>query len=435
LANATLERAGAPWLRNPRAGAARPPARAEARAPRLLFWMLMGFIVLEYLRPPVLPQLKLQMLVILAIPVLWIASPVRPWTRVLTLQTAFLLWCVKSLPLAFNYYNVYMISRLMYGNVAIGIALTWVGSHLRDLRRLIWIWLAVMCYQAFWALTHNGRGTGGFFGDENDLALACATALAFALAGLERMPGRVRWLLAGAVVLLLAGIVASFSRGGFVGLVAMVGYLIVASRHRVRSLALIGAGALLFLAFAPSTYLDELRTIQQTDDGTAKGRKFLWKAAYNMWLDHPVLGVGAANSAFYIGRYQPHNFEGSEYNERDWSGMALHSSWFTLLAEHGIVGVVLFTLMVLGQFQTIRRLRRDVRARSDVPVALAREVECLSVGLNGAVAGFVGCGTFLSVLYYPYIWYFTVLAAALDIAVRRELAALSPPSQPERAAA
>jgi hypothetical protein len=44
--------------------------------------------------------------------------------------------------------------------------------------------------------------------------------------------------------------------------------------------------------------------------------------------------------------------------------------------------------------------------------------------VNGAIAGFIGSATFLSVLYYPYVWYFTALSAALDLAVRRELAQL-----------
>jgi O-antigen ligase len=342
----------------------------------------------------------------------------------LTLHTLFLLWCVKGMPFAFNYFNVYVATRIMYGNVAIALALTWVGANLRDLRRVVWIWLAVMTYQGVWALTHGGRGTGGFLGDENDLALACGTALPVALSGFGRLQGTRRWVLGGAALILLAAIVASASRGGFIGLVMTVLYLILASRYKLRSFALIAAGAVIFFAVAPKSYLDELRTIQDTDEGTAKGRKFLWTAAYNMFLDHPVMGVGAANSTFHIGHYQPTNFEGREYNERDWSGMALHSAWFTLLSEHGVGGILLFAAMLWLQFRVIRRLRRDLRARGNLPDGFVREVECLAVGLNGAVVAFVGCGIFLSVLYYPYFWYFTALAAALDIATRRELAAL-----------
>jgi O-antigen ligase len=427
VAQATVERPSATWARGARPGSLEgPPERAE-HAPRLVLWVLITFIVLEYIRPPVLSNLKIQMLSILALPVLWLLSPSRPWHRILTYQALFLAWCIKSIPIASNWYSAYSMSRQMYGTLAVTIALVWVGSNLRDLRRLIWLWLGAMTYQAIWALTHGGRGTGGMLGDENDLALACCTALPFALAGAERLRGRTRIVLAGLAGLMIAAIVASFSRGGFVGLVLSVGYLIFSSRQRARALAVVAAGGMLLLALAPQEYIDELYSIQQTDEGTAKGRKFLWTAAWRMYLDHPVFGVGAANSKYLIGRYQPSNFEGREYVERDWSGLALHSAWFTLLSEQGTGGTLIFGGMLLAHFSIVRRLRREVRARSDVPDELARQVEWLGVALNSAMVAYMGCGTFLSVLYYPFVWYFTAFAAAFDLAVRRELARLGAP--------
>ncbi len=408
----------------PRLAAAGP----ASHAPRYVFWMLAAFMILEYARPPGIVQFKLQMIVVVLVPVLWMLSRERLWSPILTLQVWFLAWCVKGLPIASNWFAVYVTTRVMYGNVAIALALTWVGSNLRDLRRILWLWLALMSYQAVYALTHAGRGTGGFLGDENDLALACGTALPFALAGFERLRGTVRWLLAGVVALTLLGIVVSFSRGGFVGLVLCLGYLFLSSRQKVRSLLAIAAGCLIVYASASQEYIDEMKTIQNTDEGTAKGRKFLWTAAYNMWLDNIFLGVGASNSGYQIGRYQPTNFEGREYNERDWSGLALHSAWFTLLSEHGVGGVLIYVGMLGTQFVTIRRLRRDVRSRSDVPDDLRRQVESFGIGVNAAVIGFMGSATFLSVLYYPYVWYFTAFAAALDLSVRRELAQLDRPA-------
>jgi O-antigen ligase len=432
-----IQRPAAVWPRGQRPGLAqKASAVAQQHAPRLAFWLLVVFLVLEYARPPVVVKLKIQMLLIVLLPLMWLFSRERPWTPILTLQGLFVLCCAKSLPIARNWFALYFTTRVMYGNFAISLAITWVASHLRDFRRLLWVWLALMSYQAVFALSHGGKGSGGFLGDENDLALACGTALPFALAGLERLRGTTRWLLGGVAVLLLLAIVASFSRGGFVGLVLMVGYLWLTSRYKLRSLAVILAGALLLYATASQEYIDEMSTIRNTEQGTAQSRKFLWTAAYNMWRDHPLLGVGASNSTFWIGRYQPTDWEGRDFNERDWSGTALHSAWLMLLAEHGVVGVVLFLLLLSRQVLLIRRLRKDVRARSDVPDELARQVECFSVGVNGAIAGFIGSATFLSVLYYPYVWYFTALSAALDLAVRRELAQLdrAAPKSPAAAA-
>jgi O-antigen ligase len=435
MADAALPRTNPAWAAGERTRPQTAAVATASDAPRVAFWLLAVFMVLEYLRPPVIVQFKLQMAIVLLLPVMWLTARQRTWTSIMTCQVLFFAWCVKSLPLAGNWFNVYFTSRVMFGNIAIALAFTWVGSNLKNLRHLLWIWLALMSYQAVWALGHGGKGTGGFLGDENDLALACGTALPFALAGFERMRGITRWLLGVVTVLTLMGIVASFSRGGFVGLLLTLGYLFVSSKQKLRSLAAVVVGLVFVFAFAGQEYIDEMKTIQQTDEGTAKGRKFLWASAFNMYLDHPVLGVGASNSSFLIGRYQPTDFEGREYNERDWSGMALHSAWFQLLSEHGTVGVILYVYMLWLQFIMILRLRRDVRRRSDVPDDLRRQVESFGIGVNGAVASFIGSATFLSVLYYPYVWYFTAFAAALDLAVRRELAKLDRAAPPPPSAA
>lgn len=413
------------------AAALRPTAGA---APRYAFWMLVVFLVLEYVRPPVVVQFKLQMLITLLIPVLFLSARVRPWSRVLTLQVSLLAWCAKSIPIAYNWFAVYFTARTLYGNVAIAIALTWVCSYLPDLRKILWLYVAIMVYQALWALAHGGTGTGGFLHDENDLALACATAFPLAFFGLEQLAGRARWASGAAMVLLLAGIVASISRGGFVGLVCCGLYCWFASSRKLLFVALVLGAVVLVPVFAPSNYVEEIRSISQTNEGTAKGRRFLWTAAVNMWKANPVLGVGGGNAIYLVGRYQPTDFEEREYVERDWSGTTIHSFYFQLLPEQGAVGMALVFAMIGSQFACTARLIRDVRRRRGVPARLRRDAVLYAHGINGALIAFLTAGAFLSVAYYPYIWYFTALAAALDIGVRRDLGAASqaPPRAGDR---
>jgi putative inorganic carbon (HCO3(-)) transporter len=140
-----------------------------------------------------------------------------------------------------------------------------------------------------------------------------------------------------------------------------------------------------------------------------------------MWQANPILGVGGGNATYHIGRYQPTDFEEREYNERDWSGMAMHSFYFQLLPEHGVVGVALVAFLIWSHFRINRRLIRDVGRSRSVPPELRRDTLLYARALNGMLIAFLAAGTFLSVAYYPYLWYFTALAAALDLAVRREL--------------
>jgi O-antigen ligase len=197
------------------------------------------------------------------------------------------------------------------------------------------------------------------------------------------------------------------------------------SRRKLRTVVLVALAALTVPILAPSNYLDELRSISETDSGTARGRRFLWTSAFNMWRDNPILGVGARNSTFLLGRYQPNNpdrFSEREYNERDWSGSAIHSFYFELLADQGTVGMAMVGFLVWQLFSLNRRTIRAAGRSSRAPPGVRRDGNLYAHALNGAMIALLTAGAFLSVGYYPYLFFFTALAAALNVAVRAELA-------------
>jgi O-antigen ligase len=219
----------------------------------------------------------------------------------------------------------------------------------------------------------------------------------------------------------------SFSRGGFVALAASGLYCLFVSRHKLRNLAVIFAAVLAFLSFAPQKYLDELKTITDTQQGTANSRRFLWETAFNMWKDSPILGVGGGNFNYLAGEYQPTDFEGRRFNERNWSGTTVHSLYFQLLSEQGAVGITLFLYVAALHFRCNRRLRREVRKASNVPPDLLRDAELYAGALSGGMLAYLVAGIFLSVASYPYLYYFSAFAVGLDLAIRSELATSSAP--------
>jgi O-antigen ligase len=387
-------------------------AAQERRIPRGIFWIVVAFMILEYVRPPLLPKLKLQMVIIVLIPLIWLQQRGKPWSRILTAHALFLAWCAKAIPISSNWYAAYFVTRMMWGNIAIALALTWLGTSFRYFRRIIWIWVGIMAYEAIFALAHGGKGTGGFLGDENDLALGCVTALPLAFFGFDGLKGWRRWLLLAVVILLVAAVVATFSRGGFLALTVVLIFCVLASQHRFRNLTMLVALATIAFFTVPPSFLTEIRSITdyQTGRGTGAGRLFMWSAAFNMWKANPVLGVGGGNTAFLLGRYQPRDWEGAEYNEMDWSGFAVHSLYFQLLPEQGIPGVCMFIGLLVLHFRSASRLRL-VTERA--PPAVRQEILIYRAGLNGGLLGYLAAGVFVSVLYYPYLWYFTALMGAL----------------------
>jgi putative inorganic carbon (HCO3(-)) transporter len=407
-------------------------ATADPGAGRSLFAirMLIFFLVLEYVRPPVLPDLKLQMLIVVLMVVLWLGAKDRPWSKILTAQVLFLAVCALAIPFASNNFAAYFTTRTMFGHVVIALGMSWLLATFATFRRVAWAWLLIMGYAAVFGLFHGGQGPGAMLGDENDLALGCATAFPFAFYGFERLSGARRWLCGAIGALLVAAIVVSFSRGGFVALVAVGLYCWVASRHKIRALLAVLAAAGLLMVVAPEvgrtgeSYTERIMSMFETSEGTAEGRRFLWAAARNMWKAHPILGVGGGNFPFLVGQYQSLDFDKPEYLERDWSGTATHSLYFQILAEHGSVGSLLFAIVIGAHFVTIRRLRRLARRHPELPPDVRRDADLYGGALGGAVAGYLAAGAFLSVAYYPYLWYFSAMAVALETAVSHEVAAL-----------
>jgi O-antigen ligase len=400
----------------PGASVAARASRSADQPPRsFLFWPLMLFFVLEYARPSALAQLRLQMMLLLLFLVVWALREDRAWSRNLSLQLAFLGLCAASGLWALNHFSVYVTVRTVAGHVIVATTITWILSNRRDISLAIWIWVGIMSYQAVHAIFYGGRGTGGFLGDENDLALACSTALPFALVASLALPGWRRWLGAGLSVLLTAAIVVSVSRGGFVGLVAAVLYCVMASRNRVRNLAIGALGVVAFVLMIPSSYNQEIESMRQTSTGTAETRLFLWAAAMNTWIDHPLLGVGAGNYPWNVGRYQPKGraeglFSAGQYHQRDFTTQVSHSAFMQVLAETGLVGSLLFAALLTGHFRGLRSLRR--RQQTDLSRVSRSERDAWALALEGSMVAFLAGGAFLSVAYYPYPWYLTALAVA-----------------------
>jgi O-antigen ligase len=403
----------------------RPSDRRSVSAIRLLIL----FLVLEYIRPPLVTELKLQFVIILVMLALWLVARNRPWSPLLMAQVLFLAVCVQAIPFASNYYAAYFTSRTMLGHVVIALSLSWLLATRSTFRTVTSAWLLIMAYVAVFGITHGGRGPGAMLGDENDLALGCATAFPFAFYGFERQSGWRRWACGVLGGLLVIAIVGSFSRGGFLALAAAGLYCWWASRHKLRALVVVAlAGSLVFLAASDrgrtgESYFERLTSATRTEEGTAETRRFLWAVARNMWKAHPILGVGGGNFAHLVGEYQPKDSYSPEYLEGDWSGTVTHSVYFQVLAEHGSVGILLLGYIIWAHYQTIRRLRRAA-SQPGMPPDVRRDAELYGGALGGAMAGYCAAGAFLSVAYYPYLWYFSAMAVALEHAIRREVTAV-----------
>jgi O-antigen ligase len=192
----------------------------------------------------------------------------------------------------------------------------------------------------------EGRLTGGGT-DPNYLGagLVASTIVAMTLFAAYRQV-ILRSVLVGAIAILVAGIVASESRGALLAsLAGAVSAFIVFKRGRLALggalLLLIGLAAI-WIAADPSA-LTRLTNFS----GTGTGRTELWKIAWRVGNGHPVVGVGLGNFAVEAVHYvrlpgaltavamvveEPH---------------VVHDIYLQAFAETGIIGVALLAALVV----------------------------------------------------------------------------------------
>jgi O-antigen ligase len=268
----------------------------------------------------------------------------------------------------------------------------------------------------------------GPLGDPNFFAqaLLILVPLALLLAAEERRPlARVAALGAGALA--TAATILTYSRGGAVALACVLVLCLLATRLRLRHAALCLALLLALAAIVPAGFARRLETFAEflpgqdealRPDSSFEQRRLLTRVAWEMFLDHPLLGVGAGNYTLYFDEYAQE--VGSVSREYEGLGELHypHNLYLEIAAETGLVGLSAFAVVVFACFSALRRARVGAQLSSDSrSAALAR-------GCEIAVVGFLVSSLFLHGHHPRYLWMLFGFAAALEHACARGSALL-----------
>ncbi len=206
---------------------------------------------------------------------------------------------------------------------------------------------------------------------------------------------------------MIAGVVASQSRGGLLTVVLVVVVLLWrgdlgarAARFRV-SLTVVGA-SLSLLVFGALVTLVPRFSIAEAKETGGTGRVDIWRAAIAAWEQTPLLGIGAGQwemSSSQLLATTP-GVTLDPYSIIVLEGIRIHSAYIEPWVELGPIGLVLYLALLLGiavVLMTESRHARGGLTRSLMPMLLA----------------FAGGTIFLSAMNNKLLWIVAGFAAAV----------------------
>ena len=389
---------------------------------RIWFFFLFVYLLIEFIRIHDLLQigfLRPGMLatIILAVFVLINGQFAFITKRQIRLIGFFVLLLIIYVPLARNNYYAFQIAKGMLIYVPLLLSIVALINTRERLLSLFWIFSLLLAYNAAYGILNGGRGPGSFVADENDLGLFLVTFLPFLFFLFGQTSKKNKIILFGIVALALIAVISTFSRGAFVGLLAMGFMYWWYSKNKVKIVFFATVLAVVFFVYSGEKYIQEMSTITDTSENTAVSRFLSWEAGWYMFLDNP-LGVGGGNFGIRFDEYQPEEFRRSMW------GRAAHSLWFTLIPETGVIGVLIYFSIIGYNLKDIFYLR-NLKTEYSGDDEAAPFFFPLSTALLASLLGFFASATFLSVLYYPQFWILTaVITSARQIAVYQ----IEPPS-------
>ena len=185
----------------------------------------------------------------------------------------------------------------------------------------------------------------GFFGHPMTFAgyLCIYLPLLFVLLFEKSVSVRGRWFTGGLVILLSAALLFNATRGAWLAVVCTISLLLLYYLTQRKKLAAVILCCLLAVGAGLTQYPPLVQRAQSITDTTNQSnheRLLIWHSAYEMFKDHPVMGVGLGQ---YKDNYQK-KYISPEAKEPLLSHA--HNNFMQMLAENGLIGFAGFMTLI-----------------------------------------------------------------------------------------
>ncbi len=201
--------------------------------------------------------------------------------------------------------------------------------------------------------------------------------------------------LAGAVYVLML----SFSRGGFVSLIVILGALLVVERKNRAVMTIAAIGTVILAVAAPTMYWDRITSMyeaaqQVSQDYAILVRIYTLKVALILGLRNPFFGVGIGNFIYQASRFLPFT-------------KVVHNAFLQIFSELGLPGLAVISTIFIRNIFIIRSMMRSKINRERASLGRLLMVQQVAVAVNAM---------FIPIGYEFIFWLWLVIPSLADAA-------------------
>jgi len=267
----------------------------------------------------------------------------------------------------------------------------------------------------------------GSIGDNNYLAMATLIVMPLLVYLFRYSESRlIRLSFAGALLACFAGVVATSSRGGLVGLAVLGLFLVLHSRRKLITLMIMGVLVGGLLAYAPGQWRERMDTIgTASEDDSFMLRVSSWKLNTILALERPLVGGGYSAlenwTIFDIYKRKFHTMDGIIDSPEPTIAFAAHSIYFQTLGDLGFPGLFLFLAILATGFRNVGRILRVTRHNESLLWA-----HDLAVLFRLGLIVFMVCGALLSAAYFELLYIMLTQVSVLRHHLEETVAVVKP---------
>lgn len=211
---------------------------------------------------------------------------------------------------------------------------------------------------------HSVRGILGPLGDNNKVALGLNMCLPIILYLVNQFEHKIiKYGLRSIFVLCILAVLGTASRGGFVALAFFLVYFWWSNGRKLSYIFPLIIIVGLASQLVPDSWYERMNTLKHTEEsGSLDHRVTFWKVNLLAGLDHPMVGVGFDGTAnimtWHQYKYDLDSINFFIYTPPPEKGFVAHSIYFETMGNQGVLGFLIFLLILLLYFLKINQLRK-----------------------------------------------------------------------------